>query len=356
MIIMKVVSEPDTIRLSPKSRFGKPVIEFEKTINGRVNVITYTSDKHHDLLVQTMYASKKSLSTPTDEQASVNTPEASSGTALADTVPQNTINGNDPSGQNGETRKSLSGQTDTPQFKAWFGKSKIVDPDGDPLVVYHATDADFTVFNTDHRGAIWATARQQSIYARDRRKSLAMYARIEDPYILEVGSNDAWDIDDAVRKAKLGGHDGLVVRFKFVAADNDYYQFVLARYPNDEASDVLRSMTNASSTDALPGETLADFDSRMKETGNIVEQYIAVWDPSQFKSATDNIGTFSRDDPDMRFSLSSDAYSQVYDADGSIPLSERFNAADEDIRYSLGGDYERYGSRVTLRRIRSTDC
>ena len=59
-------------------------------------------------------------------------------------------------------------------------------------------------------------------------------------------------------------------------------------------------------------------------------------DTPQFKSVTDNIGTFSRDDPDMRFSLSSDAYSQVYDADGSIQLSERFNAADDDIRYSLG--------------------
>ena len=38
-------------------------------------------------------------------------------------------------------------QTKTKQFKRWFGDSKVVDRDGEPLVVYHATDADFTVFD-----------------------------------------------------------------------------------------------------------------------------------------------------------------------------------------------------------------
>ena len=45
-------------------------------------------------------------------------------------------------------------QTDTPEFKAWFGKSKVVDADGKPLVVYHATEKpDFTAFGTDKRGS-----------------------------------------------------------------------------------------------------------------------------------------------------------------------------------------------------------
>ena len=43
-------------------------------------------------------------------------------------------------------------QTETTQFKRWFGKSKVVDRDGEPLVVYHATDADFTVFDRDKLG------------------------------------------------------------------------------------------------------------------------------------------------------------------------------------------------------------
>ena len=43
-------------------------------------------------------------------------------------------------------------QTETKQFKRWFGDSKVMDEEGKPLVVYHATDADFTVFDRDKLG------------------------------------------------------------------------------------------------------------------------------------------------------------------------------------------------------------
>ena len=37
--------------------------------------------------------------------------------------------------------------TQTPRFKEWFGDSKVVDADGNPMVVYHGTDADIEVFD-----------------------------------------------------------------------------------------------------------------------------------------------------------------------------------------------------------------
>jgi hypothetical protein len=37
--------------------------------------------------------------------------------------------------------------TQTPRFKKWFGESKVVDAEGNPLVVYHGTDADIEVFD-----------------------------------------------------------------------------------------------------------------------------------------------------------------------------------------------------------------
>lgn len=37
--------------------------------------------------------------------------------------------------------------TDTPAFKAWFGNSKVVDDEGDPLNVYHGTTGNFEVFD-----------------------------------------------------------------------------------------------------------------------------------------------------------------------------------------------------------------
>lgn len=37
-------------------------------------------------------------------------------------------------------------KTDSPEFKAWFGDSKVVDAEGKPLVVYHGTGSEFEAF------------------------------------------------------------------------------------------------------------------------------------------------------------------------------------------------------------------
>ena len=49
--------------------------------------------------------------------------------------------------------RSRNPQTETPQFKRWFGDSKVVDADGNPLVVYHGTRNDFSVFDYGKIGA-----------------------------------------------------------------------------------------------------------------------------------------------------------------------------------------------------------
>ena len=55
----------------------------------------------------------------------------------------------------------VENQTQTKQFMQWFGDwqnnplraSKIVNSDGTPKVMYHQTDADFSVFRTESTGA-----------------------------------------------------------------------------------------------------------------------------------------------------------------------------------------------------------
>jgi len=44
-------------------------------------------------------------------------------------------------------------QTDTPEFRRWFGKSKVVDEHGRPRVVYHGTNADFNEFKVEFQRA-----------------------------------------------------------------------------------------------------------------------------------------------------------------------------------------------------------
>ena len=42
--------------------------------------------------------------------------------------------------KNQDEKEGLRGQTDTPEFKRWFGDSKIVDRKGQPLRMFHGTD------------------------------------------------------------------------------------------------------------------------------------------------------------------------------------------------------------------------
>lgn len=89
--IPDIITSPDTIRLGDRLYNGRPVILFEKTVNGRTTVVSYASQKHMDLAVQTMYVgkNKKSLATPPGEVSPVpQTSETSSGTALDDSIPR----------------------------------------------------------------------------------------------------------------------------------------------------------------------------------------------------------------------------------------------------------------------------
>lgn len=43
--------------------------------------------------------------------------------------------------------------TETPSFKKWFGKSKVVDSDGNPLVMYHGTAVDIQEFSSPNRAS-----------------------------------------------------------------------------------------------------------------------------------------------------------------------------------------------------------
>ena len=87
MLIPLIITEPEYIRDAGVTDDNKPAISFEKTVKGKTTVITYVSDKHMDLSVQTMYAGKeKSLPTTADVKSSALTSETDSGTASNDSI------------------------------------------------------------------------------------------------------------------------------------------------------------------------------------------------------------------------------------------------------------------------------
>lgn len=146
--------------------------------------------------------------------------------------------------------------TQTQQFKRWFGDwqnhpdkaSKVVNEDGTPKVVYHGTTADFTVFESSDgalgKGIYFSDSKDFArgyTYSNGQQVGdiIEVYLDMKKPYYVEYADN--YDTE----KLKTDGYDGII----------------------------------------------------HKANGMYV-----VFSPEQIKSATDNIGTFDKNNPDIRYS------------------------------------------------------
>ena len=123
-------------------------------------------------------------------------------------------------------------QTETPEFKRWFGDSKVVDAEGKPLVVYHGTNASFDIFEetgkTDHgflgKGFYFsASATDASEYAnngpvfagrspRTGAQVYPVYLSINNPLVLDTYP-DVKNKEQAIafrESAEDAGYDGVI--------------------------------------------------------------------------------------------------------------------------------------------------
>lgn len=90
--------------------------------------------------------------------------------------------------------------TKTNAFKKWFGKSKVVDENGDPLVVYHGTGADFNVFKIGSTGGIFFSNNIESArrFSEGDLKREGNNPRIIEAYLKIEKPFDKNTIDDKV--------------------------------------------------------------------------------------------------------------------------------------------------------------
>lgn len=143
---------------------------------------------------------------------------------------------------------------ESPEFRAWFGDSKVVDAAGKPLTVYHGTNADFVEFKetgkTDagwHGPGFYFYPKEQ--WARGYGKNvMPVYVSLKNPAIRRTAdaANSAEEAATLRAELESAGHDGVMV------------------YDEDG--------------------TLAD---------------IVVFRPEQIKSATSNRGTYDPNDPSI---------------------------------------------------------
>ena len=237
-------------------------------------------------------------------------------------------------------------QTETRQFKQWFGNSKVVNADGTPMKVYHQTENDFTVFDPRKGGAgsrddgtpfgIFLKSSPRDIGLKGK-KQMELYVSIENPlraanredfsaqmrkmspeYDTLIKEHEALDAEYKAknREAKDALVDFMVQWRKDNPGADSRALYEVEKFnelfdAEDTLLDEWTAKADAISVKAKEALTSAleknGYDGVILETdegswGRKTDAYIALR-PEQVKSATDNIGTFDRNNPDIRYSL-----------------------------------------------------
>jgi hypothetical protein len=145
--------------------------------------------------------------------------------------------------------------TDSPYFKKWFGKSKVVDENGEPLVVYHGTKAKFNEFERSRGGEFGS-----GMYFTENIDSAKMF-----------GGFQAGDSEVVTMPAYL------TLKNPLITSD--------------------RNIPRGAGVKSLMKK---GYDGVIGTTPNGQKQYIA-FSPEQIKSATGNRGTFDAGERNINY-------------------------------------------------------
>ena len=199
--------------------------------------------------------------------------------------------------------------TKTPEFKAWFGKSVVKTRFGGPRVVYHGTTRDFEKFHIPSTGqnsnilGPWDVTRYAAFFAQEPalatefanqgerdaqergQRIVPVYLSITKPLDLREGINE----EDVTALRDAGMND------RYIAGRSPKTMWEL--FDGEEGGEANVAFMKAAGYDgAIILETSG---TGIRNTVSYV-----VFDPTQVKSATGNIGTFDKTNPDIRFSTS----------------------------------------------------
>lgn len=126
----------------------------------------------------------------------------------------------------------------TPAFERWFGDSKVVDKEGNPLLVYHGTGNDFHSFEIEgqYERAAYFTPNIKTAKAFAQEDSgeyphvKRVYLSIQNPKIVKSpeitteGATDPVKMEKIFSQARKEGHDGaILVGLKEFGGDSDQY-------------------------------------------------------------------------------------------------------------------------------------
>ena len=287
--------------------------------------------------------------------------------------------------------KKINNITQSKQFIRWFGDwqnspakaSKAVDNNGEPLVLYHQTGKEFTTFDTKQKGSgEFDSEMPTGIFMKPTNNDIGvggniqmpLYASIKNPLIVNNRSELVKFYDKNVQgytKAK-SAIDSVNKEYKAkfneeMKRENEEYQKLWNAKKNGEISE--EEYQKSISRDALD-EIMEEWENKVNEASHnakaLVDDYFKnsnydgvivnndvgsfgrstktfiAFENTQVKSATDNIGTFDGNNPDIRYSLDED-YDFTDEKAGAIHDTLNFSIDDEyDDLFDFSGNDEQH--------------
>jgi len=111
-----------------------------------------------------------------------------------------------------ETKKETD--TNTPEFKKWFGNSKVTDSGGKPLIVHHYTSEKFDVFDKDKIGDTNKSTVLDGFFFADniptsKWNDMEVYLKISNPIIINMEESvfDSVGVQEAIQHFLINGTD-----------------------------------------------------------------------------------------------------------------------------------------------------
>ena len=199
----------------------------------------------------------------------------------------------------------LVAQTFSDSFLDFFGDwlnnpqnaSKVVDSNGQPLVVYHGTDNTFTEFTNSYN------QRMKGFYFSndlDNSKTygeniLSVFQNIKNPFILDAKNQSFTDDIEVEVVATYPNEKPYDTKINLPIDD------IVDLIKNGKKANSFIDIKNRESYDGVIFKNIID--PALSSRRTIPQDTSVVFEPNQIKSATENVGTFSTESNDIRYSI-----------------------------------------------------
>ena len=190
-----------------------------------------------------------------------------------------------PNGEETKLNERQWVQTRTPVFKEWFGKSTVIDKNGDPLVVYHGTDTgdDFSTFKVNGLGQ-----HGHGAYFSNETRTADIFSGVYSPS--PYNENPKPRVFSAFLKIENP------------ITSDEYFRSRVVKKEADSGSLLAKFKT-------IIWHKIRQYDGVVNSHAkNYDFNEFVVRDPNQIKSAIGNTGQFSSKSNDIRFSRTKDGH------------------------------------------------